>query len=102
MRAATIYAQTSRHEGKSIAIDEAMILKKPIIVSNFTTAKDQIQDGETGVIAEIDPESLAEKICSLLENPSLQETLKCNLSKIDHQNEKSIKKFYNLISARNE
>lgn len=102
MRAATIYAQTSRHEGKSIAIDEAMILKKPIVVSNFTTAKDQIQDGETGVIAEIDPESLAQKIGSLLENPSLQETLKCNLSKIDHQNEKSIKKFYDLISARNE
>lgn len=102
IRAATIYAQTSRHEGKSIAIDEAMILKKPIVVSNFTTAKDQIQDGETGVIAEIDPESLARKISSLLENSSLQETLKCNLSKIDHQNDKSIKKFYDLISARNE
>lgn len=102
IRAATIYAQTSRHEGKSIAIDEAMILKKPIVVSNFTTAKDQIQDGQTGVIAEIDPESLAQKIGSLLENPSLQETLKCNLSKIDHQNDKSIKKFYDLISARNE
>ena len=36
---------SSLFEGKSVAIDEAMLLAKPIIVTNYPTAKDQIQDG---------------------------------------------------------
>ena len=49
---ADIYVQPSRYEGKSIAIDEAKILNKPIIVTNFETAKDQINDGMNGIIVE--------------------------------------------------
>ena len=37
-----IFAQTSRFEGKSISLDEAKILAKPILVTNYPTAKDQI------------------------------------------------------------
>ena len=44
IKKADIYVQPSRYEGKSIAIDEAKILKKPIVVTNFSTAKDQIEN----------------------------------------------------------
>ena len=48
IKEADIYVQPSRFEGKSIAIDEAKILQKPIVVTNFSTAKDQIKNQENG------------------------------------------------------
>ena len=47
-----IYVQASRFEGKSIAIDEAKILAKPIVVTNFDTAKDQIENMVNGLIVD--------------------------------------------------
>ena len=41
-----IYIQTSRYEGKSISIDEAKVLAKPIVITNFDTAKNHIINGE--------------------------------------------------------
>jgi glycosyltransferase involved in cell wall biosynthesis len=44
-----IYVQTSRYEGKSIAIDEAKCLLKPIVVTNFPTVFDQSVTELTGL-----------------------------------------------------
>jgi glycosyltransferase involved in cell wall biosynthesis len=52
---------TSVFEGKSIALEEAKILKKPIVITNFSTASEQITDGKTGLIAEMNAQSVAEK-----------------------------------------
>ena len=46
-----------------MAIEEAKILQKPIIVTNYLTAKDQIEPNVTGIIAEIDAESIANTAC---------------------------------------
>ena len=45
-----IFAQTSRYEGKSIALDEAKILNKPILVTNYATVGASINNGENGLI----------------------------------------------------
>ena len=39
LKHAFLYVQPSRYEGKSIAIDEAKILAKPIITTNYPTTK---------------------------------------------------------------
>ena len=57
IRHADIYIQSSKFEGKSISIDEAKILCKPIIITNFRTAKSHICDNVNGLIAEMDPAS---------------------------------------------
>ena len=44
IKACDIYVHPSRFEGKSIALDEAKILCKPIVVTNFSTVKDQFKD----------------------------------------------------------
>lgn len=93
-----IYVQPSRYEGKSIAIDEALILKKPVIVTNFSTAKDQISDGETGLIANMDAKSLAEKIMELIQNKDLKNHITENLKHKNFSNEDEIEKFYKLIN----
>ncbi|MCZ4368875.1 glycosyltransferase, partial [Sulfitobacter dubius] len=60
------YVQTSKFEGKAIAIDEAKILYKPIVVTNFSTAQDQIKDGIEGLIVDMNENAVAAKfICRL-------------------------------------
>ena len=59
--------QSSRFEGKSIVLDEAKILSKPIVATNYTTVRDQLKS-EEGVICEMTPLDLAEKIMFMLEN----------------------------------
>ena len=72
---ATIYVQPSRYEGKSIAIDEAKILCKPIVTTNYTTAKDQIETGVNGIISGNNPKELALDIENVLNDVDLQKKL---------------------------
>lgn len=96
-RFADIYVQPSRFEGKSIAIDEAKILKKPIIVTEFSTARDQITNGIDGIIVDMDAKSVAAGIEELIRNKELRNRLIKTLSKNDMGTEGEIEKFYKLI-----
>lgn len=41
-----------RYKGNSIAVRDAQILCKPVIIINYSTAKSRINDGVDGVISE--------------------------------------------------
>ncbi|MBO1579740.1 glycosyltransferase [Bacillus sp. XF8] len=97
IREADIYVQPSRFEGKSIAIDEAKILHKPIVVTNFSTAKDQIENEENGIIVDMDAHSLSEGIKKLIHNEELRNKLIKNLSDEELGTESEIKKLYTLF-----
>jgi glycosyltransferase involved in cell wall biosynthesis len=89
--------QPSRFEGKSLAIDEAKILHKPILVTNFTSAKDQITNLENGVIVDLNAVSIAQGISDLLHNDVLRSQLVSNLEKHHYGTESEIEKLYQLI-----
>lgn len=95
----TIFVQPSRYEGKSIALDEAKLLHKPIVVTNFTTAKDQFNHLKNGIICEMEANSLADALTSLLGNESLQNELSLHLSKESLGSEDEIDKFYNIVNG---
>jgi len=97
MKHADIYAQTSRVEGKSIAIDEAKILHKPILITNFSTAKDQIVDGVEGIIVEMNVEAIANGLERLVQEEQLRRRLSQNLSRLELGTESEIEKLYELI-----
>lgn len=92
-----IYAQPSKFEGKSIAIDEAKILSKPILVTNFSTAKDQIEDGKNGLIVEMDSSSVARGIMRLIDDRDLRSKLIHHLSNENFGTEEEIYKLYELV-----
>lgn len=94
---ADIYVQPSRYEGKSIAIDEAKILKKPIIVTDFVTAKDQINNGVNGLIVDFAPSDVAFGIEKLLMDLDFKEKLLRNLSGEHLGTEHEINKLYEMI-----
>lgn len=94
---AAVFVHPSRLEGKSIAIDEAKILAKPIVVTNFTTVYDQIAHLETGIITEMTPESIAHGIIKLLADEALKQKLVANLKSENLGTESEIEKLYELI-----
>ncbi|WP_338449832.1 glycosyltransferase [Niallia oryzisoli] len=99
IKAADIYVQPSRFEGKSIAIDEAKILQKPIVVTNFSTAKDQINDQVNGLVVAMDAKSISIGIQRLIKDQKLRSKLVDQLSKENLGTENEIKKLYSLIEA---
>lgn len=75
MALADIYVQTSRFEGFGLTISEARILNKPVISTNFPVVYNQIKDGENGLICEMTPESIAQKILLLANDGQLRNKL---------------------------
>ena len=80
-----IYVQTSSFEGFGLTLSEAKILHKSIVTTNFPSAYDQIIDGENGLIAEMTPESVADKILRIVENPTLKNRLIENTRKEENR-----------------
>lgn len=72
MKRADIIVHPSRFEGKSITLDEAKILCKPIVVTNFSTVRDQFEDGVNASICAMDGEALAEAILLIVGNEQLR------------------------------
>ena len=81
MLAADIYVQTSRFEGFGLTLAEARILGKPVVSTNFPVVHNQITDGINGLIAEMTPESIAQKIIQLAEDHLLRDKIICAISK---------------------
>ena len=93
-----IYVQPSRYEGKSIAIDEAKCLCRPIVTTDFTTVSDQIQDGINGLVCEMNERDIAGKIEKLLNDEELRNELIRNLSEEKTGNEEELEKFYSILN----
>lgn len=97
MKQADIYIHPSRFEGKSVAIDEAKILAKPIILTNFTTAPDHIDNEVNGLIVNMNSDGLYEGIKKLINDNKLIKKFIKNLSMEDLGNENEVYKLYELI-----
>lgn len=76
MKDCDVYVQPSLHEGYGITVAEAQVFNKPIVVTNFASAKDLIENNITGLITEISSDGIYLAVKSLLLNPDLQ----CELS----------------------
>ena len=97
IRACDIYLQPSRYEGKSVTVREAQILCKPVIITNYTTAASQVQDGVDGIICPMDNASIARAIVDLAHDPAQRQQLSHYLATHDYGNEAEVNKLYQLL-----
>lgn len=97
IKACDIYVQPSRYEGKCVAVREAQILNKPVIITNYASSKSQLQDGFDGVIVPMDNQGCADGIVKVIDDKDLQNQLIENTKKTDYTNSKEIEKLYKLI-----
>ena len=79
-----IYVQPSYEEAYGLTIIEAQILGKTVVSTSTVGGQSIIHDGENGVIADINSESIAQKINLISQDKSLQITIINNLAKMDY------------------
>ncbi|EOP66399.1 MULTISPECIES: glycosyltransferase [Bacillus cereus group] len=101
IKQADIYVQPSRFEGKSIAIDEAKIFNKPILVTNFSTAKDQIENEINGLIVGMNSGAISNGIEKLIKDIELKNKLVNNLTNESLGTEEEIDKLYEIFKGGN-
>ncbi len=97
MKACDIYAQPSRYEGKSVTVREAQMLCKPVVITNYPTAKSQIQDGVDGVIVPMDNAGCAKGMAEFIKDKGLQDKIITYLHSHDYGNVAEINKLEKLI-----
>lgn len=101
MKMCDIYIQPSRYEGKCVAVREAQMLGKPVIITNYATSGSQLQNGVDGVIVPLDNESCAKSIYEVIENKGLQTRLMENMKNQDFTNKEEINKIYRIEMKNN-
>jgi glycosyltransferase involved in cell wall biosynthesis len=100
INACDIYVQTSSFEGLGRTIIEASLLNKPIVTTNFPTAYGILENEETGLIVEMNTESIATAILRLLEDDNLRVKLINNLaSKENRSKQITLNKVYALLDS---
>ena len=92
-----IYVQPSKFEGKSVSIMEAKVLGKPVIVTNFPTAKDQVVNNYDGIIVPMDNDECSKHMVALLKDKEKIDFLTTNCKKTNYGNEIEVEKIYKLI-----
>lgn len=93
---ADIFVQTSDNEGRSLVIDEAKILLRPIVVTRYKTAADVIENEKTGLLCDFSAESVADSIIRLCRDASLRQKLSQTLSSFDFDNKSETEKYFHI------
>ncbi|MGF9965401.1 glycosyltransferase [Bacillus rhizoplanae] len=98
MKNCDIYVQTSVKEGFGLTVCEAKILKRPIVCTNFFTAKEIIDHNVDGLVVEQNINSIYNGIKKYLDDNSFREKIIAELnSKEPYSSVNQLSKFYGLI-----
>lgn len=98
IKACDVYVQPSRYEGKSVTVREAQMLGKPVVITDYNTAKSQVRNQLDGMIVPLDNEACANALEPILRDTSLQQKLSDYCLNHDFGNEAEIDKIYSLLS----
>lgn len=94
---ADIFVHPSLFEGRSIALDEAKILAKPVVVTNFSTVGDQFTDRVNATITAMTPEAIADAIAELATDSALREKYVSALRSEEPDNSAELEKIYSIL-----
>lgn len=97
IKRADIFVQTSIYEGKSIVLDEAKIMGKPIVVTDYATVFDSIENEKTGFIVRKRPEEIAQVILKIMNSPKTRLLLNDNLQQFKEGNSYEINKYIEVL-----
>ena len=89
----------SRWEGKPMVVTEAFMLGLPALVTEYSSAREQVRDGVDGIIVDNSEEGIYKGLKRIIENPELITELHNNVIKTDYSNVEEIKKVEQLIDG---
>lgn len=88
-----LYVQPSRYEGKCVAVREAQLLGKPVVITDYPTSASQLENGVDGIIVPLQNEKCAQEIESLLRNPLKMREIAEVCSMRDYSNLQGVEKI---------
>ena len=97
LKKADCFLLPSRHEGKPMVITESFIMGLVPVVTEYTSAREQIKDGVDGLVFDNNEEALYEGLKNVIENPQIINELIENVLRTDYGNEKEIAEFDKLV-----
>lgn len=94
---ADLFVLPSRHEGKPMVVTEAQILATPVLVTEYASARAQVNDGVDGMVIPNEDDTLAAAVEKLYTGHTLLEMYKTNLKEKDFSNAQKLEEFYRII-----
>lgn len=94
MKYCDIYIQPSRHEGYGIALYEARVFRRPLIITDFPVARTHISP-ETGIICPTTPDGIADAVTSLCATGSREWFYRSSASTSEEHNRESLESVIN-------
>lgn len=98
IRGCDLYVHATQFEGKSIAIQEAQILGKPVLATDCSGNREQIENGVDGWLCEFDPQKISETILNMIENSETCEKYSEKAKQKVLCNEKGLDEFIAFVS----
>ena len=95
---ADLFVLPSRHEGKPMVVTEAQILATPVLVTEYASARTQVNDGVDGTVIPNEESVLAQAIINLYSDKERLTEYKENLKAKSFSNREKLEKFYNIIN----
>lgn len=92
-----ILIQPSRIEGKSIVLDEAKMLCKPIVVTKYPTVGDSIRHGETGWVVDMTGEAIAAGILRMWTDVPLRDKIVRNCESQPKENDMLVQRYIDTM-----
>lgn len=96
---AQIYVQPSHYEAYSTTVTEARVLARPIVTTDVGGMRDQLTNGENGLIVPIDAEAIAEAVKRLLTDGELGSSFTKQLQNEDFSLKKSLEAYEKTVFA---
>lgn len=97
-KACDIIVHPSLFEGKSVTLDEAKLLCKPVVVTNFSTVNDQFENGVNANIVEMSPGSIANGIEDLINDKEKRKNYVLWLCGHKKDNSSEVNKLYKYLT----
>ena len=95
IKQADVFCLPSRYEGKPIVITETMMLGIPPIVTEYASAKEQIENNIDGIIVQNSDDSIAGVLEYVCKNEEILNALKTQLGAREYSNKEDIELVYN-------
>ncbi|MBP3880125.1 MAG: glycosyltransferase [Lachnospiraceae bacterium] len=95
-----LYIQPSRYEGRSVAVTEAQMLGKPVVITRYQTSASQLEDGVDGVIVPMDNAGCAGGIAALLQDGERMQSLIDHTLRRDYTNRECAERILALAGAK--
>ena len=99
MKLCDVLLLPSRYEGKPMTVTEGFIMGLVPLVTRYTSAGEQIQNGVDGIIVENEEEALYQGMKTVIESPGLLDSLRTYIRDHDYGNQWEIEKFDKLVEG---